>query len=407
MKIHKQNGEGSVIHDTAGGRDRWIFQYTVYNAQGVRKRRSITRKTKSELFAAIAEFKKTHNTNELGQNKINEITCDEWFEQWLIIIKPSVRPGTFRFYNALLKHASQKIGRIKLSSLTIIQVQTMLNELLETGGKLGEGLAPKTVRSLRTTLISCIEFALENGYITKNVAKKTRPPKLQQKNISYLDMSQVNKLIAEAEKGVYLQQGYIQSLQDDLSFNYIIKRNAMIIRLALATGMRRGELFGLSMKDINFDDNSINIHQAVVGGKIADLKTANSLRRITIDSITMDRMRDWLSFLQEYAEEAGSIFDNKHEIAFPNKLGRPLDADTFRRRYFSKIVKFAGLPDSVTMHSLRHTHCTILLENGVNANVVANRLGHSSSQLVLSVYGHVTKAMEKSAADLMQKLWKK
>ena len=86
--VHKTNGEGSIIHDIAGGRDRWIFQYCIYDVHGKRKRRSITRRTKTELLKAIDEFRQEIKPNDV--EKINEIRCSEWIEKWLENIKHTV-----------------------------------------------------------------------------------------------------------------------------------------------------------------------------------------------------------------------------------------------------------------------------------------------------------------------------
>ena len=98
----------------------------------------------------------------------------------------------------------------------------------------------------------------------------------------------------------------------------------------------------------------------------------------------------WLKFLQDYAQTLGTVFQNQHGLIFPNKIGKPVDVDTFRRRYFLKIIRAAGLPDGVTMHSLRHTHATLLLQAGVDVKTVSERLGHSTESITLHYYCHVT-----------------
>ena len=404
MTVRKQNGEGSIIHDTAGGRNRWIFQYCVYNAQGKRLRKSITRRTKSELLEAKKALDEANSNDKTAGIKTNDITVDDWLNHWLNCIKPSVKPGTFRFYKSLLKHVTPIIRKKQIKSVEMLNVQQMLNYLLESGGKAGQGLASKTIRSLRTTLISCFECAVDNGFLSQNVVKKTKPPRLLQKEIQFLSIAQAQCLLDVAERGDYLEAGYRQSGQTDLSRDFHVKRNAMIIRLNLATGMRKSEIFALCNDDISFEEKSVYIHQALIGRKISDVKTRRSVRRISVDEETINQLMKWLKFLQDYAQTLGTVFQNQHGLIFPNKIGKPVDVDTFRRRYFLKIIRAAGLPDGVTMHSLRHTHATLLLQAGVDVKTVSERLGHSTESITLHYYCHVTSKMEETAADVMGKL---
>ena len=396
--VHKTNGEGSIIHDTAGGRDRWIFQYCIYDVHGKRKRRSITRRTKTELLKAIDEFRQEIKPNDV--EKINEIRCSEWIEKWLENIKHTVKPGTLRFYTALMKNVTPKVRMKKLNAVEVHHIQEMLNFLLEHGGKAGKGLSSKSVRSLRTTLISCFENALENGFISKNVVKKSKPPRLIQKKIRYLDSKQVRTLLEVAENGDYLVEGYRAGGKKAIDRAFVTERNAMIIRLAVATGMRRGEIFGLCWDDVDSDNSTINIHQALVNGKIAETKTPYSVRKIRTDKTTMIKLMEWHSHQEQY-EEMIPMFKNKNNLVFTNKYGNPIDVDTFRTRHFEKIVAYAGLPKDLTLHSLRHTFATLLLANGVPANVVCSKLGHSTPYTTMTVYAHVTTDMDQSAVDMM------
>ena len=399
--VHKTNGEGSIIHDTAGGRDRWIYQYCIYDVHGKRKRHSITRRTKTELLQAVAAYKQTIQSSDAGKN--NEIKCGELFDKWLEEIKHSVKPGTLRFYKTLLKLVTTKVRMKKLTSVEIHHIQEMLNYLQENGGKSGKGLSPKTIRSLRTTLKTCFEYAVDNGFVKSNVVKKSKPPRLIQRTIRFLDKKQVRILLEVAEKGEYLIDGYHAAGKKEIERIFVTKRNAMLIRLALSTGMRRGELFGLTWSDVDFDNCTINVHQALINRRISEVKTSNSVRRIKTDKTTMNKLKDWHLWLEKYCTEL-PMFRNKENLVFQNKYGHPIDVDNFSRRHFNKIVTYAGLPKNVTMHSLRHTVATLLLENGVPANVVSAQLGHASTSFTLSVYAHITNSMEQSAADMIGNL---
>lgn len=80
---------------------------------------------------------------------------------------------------------------------------------------------------------------------------------------------------------------------------------------------------------------------------------------------------------------------------------------TIINRKFNKLLKKAGLPAKYNIHSLRHTHATLLLKQGIAPKVIQERLGHASIAVTMDVYSHVTPNMQKEAAEKMDKLLSK
>ena len=337
--------------------------------------------------------------SEDGQRR-EEITFDNWINSWKSVYLPhTVKPSTLQFYTSLVKHIPEKLKRKKLSEITTIDLQEMLNHLSDRGGVDCQGLSPKTVRSLRTTIISCLECAVDNQFLTKNPCKKTKPPRLVQKQIIFLTPEQAAKLQEVADSGSYyydIQAALARKNGEDTS--YLVAMMGMLIRLAFATGMRRGELFGLLWANVDLDDQVIHVENGVNHGKIAETKTVNSIRIISIDDDTASRLKQFKECQEQYKEAVG---DQYHDtgLVFANSYGYVMNFDTFRSRYFSRMCKKAGMPEGFTLHSIRHTHATMLLEGGINPNVISKRLGHSSVAFTMQVYAHVTQQMERGAAD--------
>ena len=95
----------------------------------------------------------------------------------------------------------------------------------------------------------------------------------------------------------------------------------------------------------------------------------------------------------------GDKFNNENNLLFTNTFGGPVNVQNFKRRYYFKMLAAAGIKKGFNIHSMRHTHATLLLKHGVNPNVVANRLGHSNATVTLNIYAHVLENMEETAPN--------
>ena len=111
-------------------------------------------------------------------------------------------------------------------------------------------------------------------------------------------------------------------------------------------------------------------------------------------------MKEFKAYQQNYADMLGDKFINEHNLCFTNIWGKPFSVSNFRRRYFVKMLQAAGIDSNFTIHSMRHTHATLLLKNNINAKVVSERLGHSSVNVTLNIYAHVLESMEQTAPNM-------
>lgn len=388
-----KKGNFSVRCSKRDRKERWLYQYRVVGPDGKYKRKALSASNRKELVRKVEEMR------EASGNTHNEvITLTEWADIWLEkYLSHSVRPSTEKFYRSLLKHIPEKIGHKKLVDITVVDWQDMLNTLLERGGKFGRGLSTKTVRSVRTTLISCIESAVDNGFLLKNLVKKTKPPKLKQRKIVFLTKEQAVRLQKVADTGEYYKD--LLAAWQNIGTRYLITEFGVLIRLALASGLRRGELFGLLWEDIDLDNRCINVVNNMQHGDLVETKTPNSIRCISLDNDTIKRLRLWKDYQERYAVEVGDIFSNISGLVFTNIVGNAVNVDTFRSRYFNRMCKKAELPEGTTLHSLRHTHASMLLAAGVSPKVISSRLGHASVAFTLQVYAHISADMERGAAD--------
>lgn len=380
-------------------RDRkelWAYQYSVKGADGKRHRKAIYDSSKKELAKKVEALKAQKDVSLKA-----DATFGELLETWKTKYLPNtVRENTKDFYGYMLRYIPEKLKNKKLSKITPVMIQTLLNSLLEKGKKNGEPLSTRTVRSIRSTLITCLDCAIDNGFIVVNPARKTKPPLLVKKEIIFLNQIQMQELINIADVGDYYFEKHPKA-KTDIGSQYLIKQFSMLIRLAFATGARCGELLGLGWGDVDFIRNSINIHTNLQSGKLVEPKTKYSRRRVSVDKDTMNRLVTWQMYQKRYASQLGDKFCNRLGTVFTNMYGNYLHYDNFRTRYFNEMCEKAQLPEGFTFHGTRHTHATMLLMAGVNIKIVSQRLGHSSVSFTLDTYGHVIDEMERSAADMM------
>ena len=378
-------------------KDFWRYQYNVPGLDGKPQRKILEAKTRKGLEKRVEQMKL--NGGEQGNDAI---TVGQWCDRWCYVILPgTIRDSTLTSYRHMLSYIPENIRKKKLSKLSPIDLQKLFTDLKDHGSrKKGDSLSSTTVRSVRSTLITCFQGAIDNGLITVNVAKKTKPPlNDDRREISFLTEEEIHKLLEVADSGKYYEAD--EEAMDDDGIRYLIKQWAMLIRLTLATGMRRGEVFGLTWKKVDFDKNSISIETNLQNGKLVKPKTKYSIRTISVDKDSMQKLKEWKDYQERFAYDLGDLYHNNLCTVFTGVFGGSVQVDNFRNRVFDRMVEKAGLPETITFHSLRHTHATQLLASGVDAKTVSKRLGHSSVAFTLQTYVHVLQEVERTAADVM------
>lgn len=170
--------------------------------------------------------------------------------------------------------------------------------------------------------------------------------------------------------------------------------------LALATGMRRGEVLALRWGDVDLNGGSLQVveslEQTNAGLRFKAPKTTRSCRQIALPTSAVELLRAHRVKQLEERLLLG-LGRNDGDLVFTQIIGQPVSPDNFSKE-FSRLVKRAGLRH-VTFHALRHTHITNLLRAGVHPKVAAERAGHSSVSVTMDVYSHVVAGMQEDAAQ--------
>ena len=170
------------------------------------------------------------------------------------------------------------------------------------------------------------------------------------------------------------------------------------IFLAANTGMRRGEVLGLTWRNVDLDNARLTVNQQILSveyeAKVADVKTAHSRRTIDLDPRTVAMLKAWRRHQLEQKMSTGRR--NDEGFVFTRDDDGPIHPDHFSQSW-ERLVRTSAFR-RIRLHDLRHTHATILLKAGVPVKVVSERLGHSNPAFTITVYQHVLPGMQADAA---------
>jgi integrase len=170
-------------------------------------------------------------------------------------------------------------------------------------------------------------------------------------------------------------------------------------RLAATTGMRRGELLGLTWRYLDLDGASVRVEQQLVptrgGASFGPPKTERSYRTIKLDPETVDVLKRHREAQQLERAFAADAYEDQ-DLVFCRELGAPIHPQSLSYD-FSRITRAAKLGE-ITLHGLRHTHATHLLTQAVPLHVVAARIG-DRPEIVLKTYAHLLPTSDEEAAN--------
>jgi integrase len=353
-----------------------MARYTARTASG-RKRKVLYAGSYAEarrkLAEALADWDRGVTYDAGG------VTVEGYLARWLEdSVRGSVKITTHASYRSLVRlHVSPTLGHTQLSSLTPAHLQRLYR------AKLDEGLSPKTVKYINTTLHRALRQAVRWGLVPRNVAAEVDPPRVRTPEITPLSPAEARALLGAA-KGNRLEALYV---------------------LAVTTSMRQGELLGVGWKDVDLDTGNVRVRRTLTlvrgGPRLTEPKTRGSRRsiRLTTGAVqALERHRERQE--AERVARNGSWADQ--DLVFRTRRGTPIRRDTLHDKYWKPLLGRAGLPRSTRFHDLRHTCATLLLSKNVNPKIVSEMLGHSSIAITLDTYSHVIPGMQEAAASAME-----
>jgi len=358
----------------------WAFVVEVgkHPVTGKRKQKwSSGYTTKAQAEQELAKMLARLADKENIVEQTNE-TVANYLENWLVHKKGQIRPGTYATYESNVRvHIVPSIGHLKLHQLNPQQLLHLYQQALE------DGLAAQTIKHIHKILHDALETAVKWGLITRNIVKLVKAPKVVRKEM---------KVWNEQEIDTFLK-------------HFTNPRYRTIVILALATGMRRGEILALKWSDIDWDKKQLAVKRSYVkhykGHAIQEPKSAAGYRTIALSGQTIKVLRQHR--LWQLEDRLSSPNFVNQDYVFSQRNGDIIEPQQFSGSWAYFFRKHTIVP-KIRFHDLRHTHASLLLKAGIHPKVVSERLGHSSITITLDRYSHLLPGMQEAAAKAFDTL---
>lgn len=322
-------------------------------------------RTKKEAVVAAAEVEERLNKG-LAPSRVQKVTLEEYFESWLTIFKPNIGDNTRSRYLVTLDTIKEEFPGTYIQDITKRTYQSVLNKYGETRGM-------ATSKKLNSHIRACVKEAVDEGLIRVDFTRGVtltgkKPKKPEEKHLNYFESKRLQKYL-------------LNSLDPDKLMNYALL-------LALTTGLRFGEIVGLTTDDFDFNKNRINVNKVWgytnrMPKGFGPTKNDQSIRIIKVDKTTMKVFKELFNVTSA----------NPHNLVFYSHLSKfKVITNSGLNKALITILDELNI-DRISIHGLRHTHISVLLYKRLSVTYVSERAGHKDINTTLSTYAHVLKEL--------------
>ena len=381
MSTRRGGGEDSIYRDG----DRWRGAVSVgYDASGNRVRKKVSGRTRAEVADKLRKLRQQVDSGVVPDDRL---TVAAFLDRWLTVNLPgTVAESTEDDYvDTVRLHLVPVLGRKRPAKLTVADLDKLWQ------AKRAAGYSPNSIRIMRTVLRRALGQAEREGIVPRNVARLSAAPRIRAGEGRTLTVEQARELLDAAA-------GY---------------RFEAAVVLALAYGMRRGEVLGLHWSALDWQAGTLRVTHGVkrvkdrdgLSGRrtqlvVSELKTPKSRRTLTLTPELVARFRQHRLRQAEAQMAAGGLWQD-HGLIFASEVGTPMDPDNFSHS-FARLCERAGL-GHWHPHELRHSGASLMLAQGTPLHVVSDVLGHASIAITKDVYGHLLEGDKRAAAESMSR----
>ena len=354
MGKRRAHGEGSVYKRSDG---RWAGAVPIgYTSEGRLRRKTVYGKTQAEALAKLEEVKRQIHSGAFNDSRIK---VAEYLDQWLEHKMRSVKPSTHAKYQYCVEHVKRHIGGSVVTKLKPLHVQAALAKIADDSGV-------PTANNFRRVLFNALKQAVRWQIAARNPVEAVDPLPEIRKEMALWTAGQAAAFLDHA----------------------LTHRLHALFYVAMATGLRRGEIMGLRWSDIGA--NTLQVRQTIVrAGKelvVTTPKTKSGERRVGIAPdvlAVLDGHRERQQAEKAQARDAWASTG----LVFTDKLGRFLQPHTITR-CLQAIALAANVP-AIRFHDLRHLHASMCIRSGMDPRALADRLGHARASFTLDTYAHL------------------
>lgn len=303
----------------------------------------------------------------------SRLTVDAFLaDEWLPTVRGTLRPLSVQRYESTVRlYITPHVGHVRLQQLSGGHLNGMYAQLEQAG------LSIATRRLVHAVIGRALRDAERWGRVPRNAARQADPPARGASRAMAWTASELGR--------------FLEHVRED--------RLYALWRLAATTGMRRGELAGVTWRALDLDGRRLAVAQQILptrgGVSFGPPKTSRGLRTIALDPVTVDALREHHAAQLVERALAGDAYHDR-DLVFADALGGPIGTQRLTR-WFAEHRKAAGIPTG-TLHTLRHTAARLALTAGVPVHIVAARLG-DDAKTVLASYAHLLPQSDELAAE--------
>lgn len=362
-------GEGTIRKKGNGYEGRITVE-----VNGVRKQVSVYDKSQRVVVEKMQELRKKRDDNYYIENK--NITLEEWLKEWMRVYKkPYISPRTYQGYVEKSKTILEHLGNMQLQKIELYHLQKFISDLQN------EGKSPKSLRHYYSILKMSFDDAIMCRHISLNPTRNLKLPSMRRKELNI--MTKEEQLVFE---------GFMKKYR--MGTAYIVLVN---------TGLRAGELSGLTWKDVDFENKALYVRRGMQKittydddfnkvkreRKVTDVKTENSYRVVPMLDKVVKILQEYKKKVQAEQEELAELGEGfkEDDFIFKTKYNHPITSE-YLRKTCQGICKSNNFR-KVGIHELRHTFATRSIEAGIDLRVLQEILGHASYSTTADIYVHI------------------
>jgi len=379
---------GHIRQRSAGS---WELRYSLGTDPATGRRRVATATVRGDRRAAEKELRRLLRTLDIGEHvDPTRMTLREWLTTWLAAVRQEVSPKSYERYCEIVENfLAPELGALPIIKLAPAHIGAAYAKWAAEGRRDGKpgGLSPRTRRHIHRILKASLGRAVEQQVIARNPADafKKRLPKVERREMTVLTVEQSTQLLGSIRH----TRVYWPAL------------------IALATGMRRGEILALRWRNVDLESGKVRVVESLEQTKDGGLRfkapKTESARAIALPAFAVEELRrlKW-----EQAEDllALGVRQDGSTLLCARADSDPMQPRSLTHEFTRLILRMRDLP-RIRFHDLRHSHATQLLLAGVHPKIAQERLGHSTITTTLDLYSHVTETMQEEAAARLDALF--